>query len=315
MNDAFTHRVLSYRGMDEFLGAAVPFLSGGVAEGDHVVAVAKLANRTLLQEALGDAAEKVEFVDAVEWYDHPARRLADCLTDAERAQREGRRLRVLGDPGEWARRDPAEVVEWQRIEALSNVALRGTGAFVLCPYARSLPSGVVAAGRRTHPETVAGAANPSYVDPWEFSRRCDSGPLPEPPEDAEVMPIETPDLYWLRMYVGYHAKAWGMPEDDVQRLLVAVTEVMTNAVRHGKPPYELRMWVDGGDVVTEVTDGGRWADGASFGLLPPRPAGRFGLWAVRLLCSALQIRTGDDGSTVRLRLRLPAVPAVPVNTG
>ena len=88
----------------------------------------------------------------------------------------------------------------------------------------------------------------------------------------------------------------------MQRLLVAVTEVVTNAMRHGEPPIVLRMWPEpdaaGGALVCEVADEGRWPPGAGYGLLPPRPAGtapgsRFGLWAVRLLCATVQIRTGD----------------------
>jgi anti-sigma regulatory factor (Ser/Thr protein kinase) len=318
VHDGFTHRVLPYDGAEEFLGGAVPFLRDGVDAGDRVLAVCGAGTEMLLRDALGPAAAGVEFTEAATWYAHPSRTLADCLGDADETAGQGRRLRLLGEPA-WAYRPPLEVVEWQRAEAVLNIAFRGTGASILCPYAASLPAAVVAAGRKTHPETVRGTravANPGFMDPWAFSARCDDEPLPAPPPGADTLKLDDrPDLYWLRAYVTDCARQTPLPEDGLQRLLVAVTEVVTNALRHGEPPIVLRMWTEAPDgdaaLVCEVTDEGRWPPGTGHGLVPPRPAGttsggRFGLWAVRLLCSLVQIRTGKDGSIVRLRLALPA---------
>ncbi|MFC6886597.1 MULTISPECIES: sensor histidine kinase [Actinomadura] len=314
MSRAFAHRVLPFDGVDDFLAGTAPYLREGVEDGDRVVAVTSVASGFVLREALGPVADGVEFAEAERWYRHPARTFADCLGDAEEAARQGRRLRLLGEPV-WTSRPEAEVVEWQRVEALVNVAFRETGAWILCPYAvRALPAGVVAAARRTHPESVRGSrvvANPGYVDPWLYSARCDREPLSDPPADAELLKIDVPDLYWLRAYVSDYARQAALPEEDLQRLLVAVTEVVTNALRHGRPPIAMRLWTGPGPVlVCEVTDEGRWAPGTGYGLIPPRGAGRgrFGLWAVRLLCSAVQIRTGDR-TVVRLLLRMPHVPA------
>lgn len=317
VSDDLTHRVLPYDGVDEYLGGAVPFLRDGVAAGDRVLAVCGTAREMLLRDALGGAAGEVRFTDAAAWYAHPSRTLADCLGDAAESARQGRRLRLLGEPA-WATRPPLEVVEWERAEALVNIALRGTGASVLCPYSATLPAAVVAAGRKTHPETVRGTStrpNPGFVDPWTFCARCDADPLPPPPPGTDALTLDDhPDLFWLRAWVTDCARQTPLPEEGVQRLLVAATEVVTNALRHGAPPVVLRMWADapGGDasLACEVTDAGRWPPGTAYGLLPPRPegtpaGGRFGLWAVRLLCSTVQIRTGEEGTTVRLRLSLP----------
>lgn len=325
MSEPFTHRVLPYDGVDEFLAGAVPFLREGVDSGDRVLAVTALERELVLRAELGPAAAGVEFVEAAAWYGHPSRTLADSLADADNAAWQGRRLRVLGEPV-WTRRSPLEVLEWQRVEAIANVAFRETGAAFMCSYARSMPAGVVAAARRTHPETVKGAkalANPGYVEPWAYSAQCDSEPLPDPPPGFQCLRVDQPDLYWLRAYVSEYARRTPLPEEDLQRLLVAVTEIVTNALRHGAPPIVLRLWTDRDEraLVCEVADAGRWAPGSGYGLIPPRPpeggGGKFGLWAVRLLCSIVQIRTGDGGTTVRLRLTMPAVPAgtgVPVNT-
>ncbi|QFG24329.1 sensor histidine kinase [Actinomadura sp. WMMB 499] len=316
MSATFTHRVLPYDGVNEFLDGAVPFLGEGLESGDRVQVVCGLGLEVLLRDALGTDAERVEFTDAARWYAHPSRTLADCLSDAEAMAGEGRRLRLLGEPV-WARRAPLEVLEWQRIEAISNIAFRDTGAAIMCPYAATLPPGVVAAGRRTHPETARGARtvrNPGFVDPRAFSDRCDREPLPPPPAHADELKIDRPDLYWLRAYVAEYARRTPLPDEDMQRLLVAVTEIITNAERHGAPPIVLRMWTDVAHgapaFVCEVADSGRWPPDAGHGLVPPRrdeagTCGRFGLWAVRLLCTLVQIRTGPAGTVVRLRLALP----------
>ncbi|MBD2900145.1 hypothetical protein amrb99_91460 [Actinomadura sp. RB99] len=323
VSESFTHCVLPYDRVDDLLDGALPFLRDGAAAGDRVLAVCGIAREMLLRDALGPTAASVEFVDPGTWYSHPARTLADCLSDADDVAWHGRRLRVLGEPVVWAARPPLEVLEWQRVEAMVNIAFRGTGAAIMCPYSSSLPAGVVAAGRRTHPETVRGAtsmANPLYMDPWAYSAKCDGEPLPMPPAEADEFEVVRPDLFWLRAYVTDYAHRTPLPDEDLQRLLVAVTEVVTNALHHGAPPIILRMWTEaaGADpaFVCEVTDAGTWEPGSGYGLVPPRTSGtatggRFGLWAVRLLCSIVQIRTGPGGSTVRLRLRLPAVPAVP----
>ncbi|MQY06734.1 sensor histidine kinase [Actinomadura macrotermitis] len=312
MSEAFSHRVLPYGGVEEFLAGALPFLREGVAAGDRVMAATCLGSEMLLRDALGAAADRVEFVQADTWYAHPSRTLADCLARAEEAAGQGRRLRLLGEPV-WTCRAPLEVLEWQRAEALANVALAHTGARLLCPYsARVLPAGVIAGARKTHPETVRGAQavpNPGYLDPWAYNAACDREPLPPPPEHADGMRIDLVDLYWLRAYVADFARQTTLPEDALQRLLVAVTEVMTNATLHGAPPIHLRLWTEPAALVCEVRDAGDWNGGTGFGLLPPPSdgPGRFGLWAVRLLCSHVQIRTGRGATVVRLRVGLPPV--------
>lgn len=310
MNGCFTHQLLPYDSVESFVTGTVPFVRSGLEGGDAVLAVTSVVNHELLRDALGGAADEVEFIEAAEWYRHPARTLAGCLSHAEQLAREGRRLRLLGEPV-WRDRTPLEVTEWQRVEALANVAFAGTDAAILCPYnGRMLPAGIVAGARRTHPETVHGASpvpNPGYMDPWAFNSLFDERPLGTVPAHAEELVIEVPDLYWLRAYIADYTRGGVLPDAELQRLLVAVTEVVTNAQRHGVPPIVLRLWTEPGELVCEVSDGGSWRSATGHGRLPPDPAGpgRFGLWAVRLLCSVVQIRSDESGTTVRLRL--PAV--------
>ncbi|WP_018655838.1 sensor histidine kinase [Actinomadura flavalba] len=311
MSDAFTHLLLPYEGVDEFVGATLPFLRDGLAAGDRIVVVTGLATRTLLAGELGGDAGRVEFADAATWYDHPARTLARAVADADELGAHGRRLRLLTEPA-WTRRAPREVGEWQRVEALANAAFARTGASIMCPYAvKRLPAGVVADARRTHPGTARGPCtkvNPGFVEPRAYCVRRDREPLPPRPEGTRVLQLHSPDLFWIRAWIADGARGARLPEDATQRLLVAATEVITNALRHGAPPITLSLWPQPGEVVCEVTDGGRWPDGSWFGQLPPPPGrpGLLGLWAVRLLCSDVRIRTGDTGTVVRMHVDVPA---------
>ena len=152
---SFTHRLLPYRGADQFLDGALPFLLAGLDAGDRVIAVCGTGQEMLLRNELGPADASVKFNEPSTWYGHPTRTLADCLSEADDTARRGRWLRLLGEPA-WTSRPPLEVVEWQRIEAVLNIAFRGTGASIMCPYSTSLPAGIISAARKTHPETVRG---------------------------------------------------------------------------------------------------------------------------------------------------------------
>jgi anti-sigma regulatory factor (Ser/Thr protein kinase) len=296
------HEVLPYRATRDFLSGALPFLRAGVRGGETVLAATGPGNLSLLRDGLGGDAAGVDFVEATEFYQHPARTLAKCVKAADELARRGQRLRLLGEPI-WCERSPLEVAEWQRAEAIVNIAFAGTGASILCPYDLTLPLPILDGARRTHPRTVFGA-NGGYVDPWSYLSAFDHRPLPPAPESAESLRVDMADLFWLRAFVAEYGRGAGLCDTQIQGLLMSVTEVATNALRHGTPPVVLRLWTEPGDLICEVNDGGQWSPQPGVGSVPPETGapGRFGLWAVRLLCSIVQVRTGSAGTTIRMRL-------------
>ncbi|MEO5875497.1 MAG: sensor histidine kinase [Streptosporangiaceae bacterium] len=303
MTPVLTHVAFPYDCDDHFLEAVVPFLLDGTELGDAVLAATSPDKLKLLREAVGD---RVRLIDSAHWYDHPARIVSNVLRHLEDEAGAGRRLRLLSEPV-WLGRTPLEILEWQRVEALVNLVFAGTDASIMCPYnVNALPVEILDGARRTHPATVHGRFhrdNPAYQDPAEFSLRCDREPLTPAPEDSAALPVSSPDMRDLRALISAHARRHGMTGGSLHHLLVAATEVATNALNHGQPPIELRLWPEGDQLVCEIADRGYWhpGTGPGPGLVPPREKSALGLWAVRMLCDMVQVRTGPAGTRVRIR--------------
>jgi anti-sigma regulatory factor (Ser/Thr protein kinase) len=104
----------------------------------------------------------------------------------------------------------------------------------------------------------------------------------------------------------------GLPEQQAGDFLVAVSEAMANALRHGAGNGTLRLWRNG-LVVCEVSDDGTgFPDGPPDRPLhrpgPRQPGGR-GLWLAQQYSDELRVDSGPWGTNVRLSKSLPADPA------
>jgi len=303
---SLVHQALLHSGTEEFLGAAVPFLQEGFATGDRIIAVIPGVRGAALKDALGRDRDKVEFFDATEFYRHPVHTIAayhDVLRQVGSV-----RLRTLAEL-DWKNWDQGwERREWSRYEALVNAVFSGSNAQVICSYDRSLaPPPVVEQARRTHPEIFEGGLHPAYNDDYTRPEHYDAGrdrlPLPEVPADAARLPLISLDLAPMRSFLTERALRMGLPPDRIAPLCMAVNEIATNAVVHGTPPIEFRVWRWDEALYCEVADVGLWHPDSLTGFLPPETAADsgFGLWSARLLVDLLEIRAGHHGTRVRLR--------------
>jgi len=128
------------------------------------------------------------------------------------------------------------------------------------------------------------------------------GDLERPP-DVELTDIATA-VEVRRALVALAARVL-----DPQRLAdfeVAVGEIATNAIVHGRPPVSVRMWTISGPVtpvvVVAVHDRGTGPVDPLVGMQPPNPdqLGGFGMWIARNWSDALDVLSDDSGCTVRL---------------
>jgi serine/threonine-protein kinase RsbW len=103
------------------------------------------------------------------------------------------------------------------------------------------------------------------------------------------------------------AKA-GLAGQRLEDFVLAVNEIVTNAVRHAGGGGTLRMWIVGEAVFCEVADRGDGIPRERLNgqILPPSHAvsGR-GLWLARHLVDQVAVSTGPAGTIVRLSSTLP----------
>ncbi|MFC3501166.1 ATP-binding protein [Micromonospora krabiensis] len=142
---------------------------------------------------------------------------------------------------------------------------------------------------------------------------------PDPPRT--VVPIEPSLLIAdafdqaqvteLRHSVTSCAHAAGLRGERLDDFVLAVNELITNAVRHGGGQGSLRLWRQGDELVCEVADHGHGISAERLGdRSRPEPAtvGGWGLWLARQLSDTMAVESGDTGTLVRIT----AVVAAPV---
>ncbi len=118
--------------------------------------------------------------------------------------------------------------------------------------------------------------------------------------------VDLLDLRWLRHRVQAALAQSGLPADRAADFVVAVNEVATNALLHGRPPVEVRLWLTPTRYLCAVTDHGPGFDGAAAGFAPAREDladGGMGLVLARQMSDELTTSVTATGFTVRLAVR------------
>lgn len=292
------HRALFYERPEELLTVAEPFVREGIEREEGVCAIVAPVHAAALRDLLGHAAATVVFHAPADWYETPARTLAHY---GHLAQRDGR-LRVIGEPP-FADRSSASLREWARADAILETAFAHAPIDVLCPYdVRVLPPEVLAYARRSHAMQCAGGELVPIPDAdplglvHELADELDdpAGPVEEATFHEDPAPV--------RRFVVEHAQRAGVLGERLEALRLAVSELATNAILHGRAPRSVRLWRVEDRLVCEVEDGGAGIDSPFAGYLMPQPTsvdGR-GLWVTRQLCDRVEVR----GARVRVHVAL-----------
>jgi anti-sigma regulatory factor (Ser/Thr protein kinase) len=297
----FRHEALFYAGQEEFLDGTAAFIREGVESGQPALVVLSAPKIEALRAELDGDADRVLFADMAEVGANPARIIPAWREFA--AEHSGP-IRGIGEPI-WAERSAAELVECQHHESLLNLAFADRpGFYLLCPYdIAALGPEVLVEARRSHPFlSVNGADQPSSdYRGLEAVAAPFGDPLPDPPVQPRWRVFGVRGLAGLRDFVSAQASDTALSADATEDLELAVHEVAANSVTHGGGGGALRVWVDGGAVICEITDKGI-IDEPLVGRERPRPgqAGGCGLWMANQLCDLVQVRTSAHGTTVRM---------------
>jgi anti-sigma regulatory factor (Ser/Thr protein kinase) len=116
----------------------------------------------------------------------------------------------------------------------------------------------------------------------------------------------TTDLAAIRAVVHRYATLAGLPEPRASDLVLAVSEVAANTVRHAKSPGSLKIWYDSDEIVCQVHDEGIIKDPLAGQRRPSLDErGGHGLWIVHEVCDKVDIRSDETGTTIRLHMKLP----------
>jgi anti-sigma regulatory factor (Ser/Thr protein kinase) len=129
-------------------------------------------------------------------------------------------------------------------------------------------------------------------------------PLPAPTSDV-VRHTYRSDLSQVRALVLEEARQAGLAEDRASDLVLAVSEVAANTLRHTRSAGTLAIWHDADEVVCEIHDEGVITDPEAGQHRPPANAsGGHGLWIVYQVCDQVELISDATGTTVRMHMTL-----------
>jgi anti-sigma regulatory factor (Ser/Thr protein kinase) len=118
--------------------------------------------------------------------------------------------------------------------------------------------------------------------------------------------VYTTDLSAVRALVHRHALRAGLTEARAIDLMLAVSEVAANTVRHAKSPGCLDIWYDAKEIICQIRDRGTISDPLAGRRRPALDAlGGHGLWIVNQVCDEVEMRSDETGTTIRLHMTLP----------
>lgn len=306
----FSHTAALYGSSEEFLATVVPFVAEGLAAGEPTLVVLDVHLERLLHRALGPAPALIR-LDWAEHYTHPFAALngGHTLVLAHLAAG-AKRVRVVGEPPYTVASSPWE--GWARFEAAINHVFAKLPVCVLCPYdTRVISAEVRADVEHTHGELlrVSGRRpSPCYTDPDVFlaeRARSDAALLDGRVPDVR---LRDPTIAQARHAVGALAATTSLSPSRVQDAMLAVSEVVTNAIVYGQSPVEVRAWRGDDGVAVRVHDRGPGPGDPFAGLLPADSggiSGGLGLWLAHRVSDTVSLAEDETGFAVQLVVGTP----------
>jgi anti-sigma regulatory factor (Ser/Thr protein kinase) len=305
------HDVLLFGSDDELVAATTPFVLDGVAAGDFVIVYGGDRHVAVLRDAFDDP--RVHFDTGTDIYRSATSAIAEYQRICERENSAGRRVRATG-PLSFGD-NPVIRAQWMQYEALVNRALRPYRFFGLCRYdTRTTPPELLDIAFQTHHHVVTTEGtfhNDGKRTEDQLLR--DLAPTDEPdplettPPVLAIDDISAPGP--VRHEVLRALLSGGVPLVRADGFVTAISEVVTNAVQHGRPQVIVRLYGDRHRWLCAVTDDGPGISDPYTGIDSPfvgnPDRNGMGLWVARQLCDQLTITTGPTGgATVRVSVSI-----------
>jgi anti-sigma regulatory factor (Ser/Thr protein kinase) len=301
--EGFHHEATFYEGSRGFAERVVPMIADQLGSGATVLVMADAGQTAMIRSMLGTGKSSLRFADVDAMGTNPARLIPHWSDFVGRAG--GRSL--LGVGALRYGRTPAERIEAELHEALLNVAFAEGAAWrLVCPFDISEDGEAWSDARRTHPAVIQGdrvVPSPAYLGVGAAALTMGE-PLPKPPWEAAEMSFDRADLQTVRDFLRTQLGRTGLGSGRVDDLLLATHEAATNCVRHGRGEGSIHVWREDQEVICDVTGNGRITDPLVGRRRPDPSRGKgLGLWIVNQVCDLVQIRSGAEGTTVRMHMR------------
>ncbi|GGM08041.1 anti-sigma factor RsbA family regulatory protein [Micromonospora yangpuensis] len=310
-HQGYYHEAVRYAGDEDLLAVVVPFLLGGVAAGEPtMVALGKRTAALVRAELPADCA--VTYLPGGRMYARPTAAIRSYQRLFGSFVAEGaRQIRVVGEVPTVALGPTWDW--WARYESAINHAYDEFPLWSMCAYdLRTTPPAVLDDVARTHPRVATAdgrhVPSPGYQDPVTYLGQPRPVLADPVQQSTPVAELTDPTPVQARAAV-YAADDGRLPVDDVEDLVVAVSEAVTNALRHGQPPVRFRLWRAPDRMVVTVADAGDGPKDPFVGLLPAGgdAPGGLGLWITYQSCNHVTMQRGPGGFTLRLTAGNPHV--------
>jgi anti-sigma regulatory factor (Ser/Thr protein kinase) len=165
------------------------------------------------------------------------------------------------------------------------------------------PAVIADAGRTGPPPSRAGCR----VTEQEQAAALHTPPLSplSPPGDDAISHTYRTDLSKVRALVLQQGRAAGLTESRANDLVLAVSEVAANTLRHTQSDGTLTIWLQGGQLVCEIQDEGTITDPLAGQRRPgPDATGGHGLWLVYQVCDLVELRSDETGTIIRMHMAI-----------
>jgi anti-sigma regulatory factor (Ser/Thr protein kinase) len=298
------HALLRYDSQESLCARAVPYVREGLARGEAVIAVVSAGVEQVLRPALGDDAGQVRWQAGEVSYGRLGAMFEGFRRFLAEQRAAGVPMRLLAQND--TRGTEQRMAAYLRFEAMANEVYRPYGYRWACLYdTRAHSAQTLRQVGLVHPRLLEADGreirNDDYLDPSAFVAR--SGSPPPPPAAVQLdLPVTGPgELVVFRRLLRRWADLHELGE-HAGDVVVAVGEVVTNALQHGRPPVRVRAWTADELARVHVHDRGLAPIPATAGY--HRPArmleGGHGLWVARQLADVVTTHTDRGGTTVTL---------------
>lgn len=297
----FRHEGLPYESSDLLLEQVTSFLGPALDREEPVLIAAQSDTLSGFRTGFIGRRTHIDLAPMEEVGRNPGRLISVWSDFLAQHGAQGRTVWGIGEPI-YAGRDPLEIEESEIYEQLLNGAFTEP-EFTLhlgCPYdTASLPSDVLDDLVTSHPFICSGAkslANAKFLANGQAERKLSSALI----NDDAFAPFTKDSLGEMRRELAEAARRFGVEEERIPDLVLAVNEIATNSILY-TGEGSLGLWQTNGRLVCEVRDLG-YIEDPLVGRRRPKPTeerGR-GIWFAHQVSDLIQMRSTPSGTTVRI---------------